>query len=494
MSGTKADGVQTTQVTAAENQSLQSRTGSIEIRSKQNPAVKQTITVMQEAGSYSFSDIEVVSFKYNNISAGATAAVLPTVKIRQSVGWNGATTGITTYEYTMSNGTAGSVTGGSSNAPSATTPTITFSGNGVDVPTGKVSGTSKGTTASSETTVTTAQITISWNGKTKTASAVVKQDANVATYGAVTINGSDPDDVYANGTNIPTVATNVSATQAVSYTSGSKTTITLSVPTPKITWGTYNESGAWVDGSKPADLGSVQKDRTQVGEMDYTFTGGDGKTHTKVFDIYQEANELLYKEYDNPTGTIYAGLDGSDGNDNVGEELNDPSGYGLVVVGDSYSLDSLGDEMFGFACETVYQNIYTVYTSHMRNGAPATAGGNSGLDKRPKFTKQFVPMLTFEGLTGIDWFAHDTSVEENMDYVIYAKWDPNGTSTVKTGPKLKVYAACDGGKPFNKLIPLNLAATNIKITVTPMSINATAKGGNTTINITSNDDWVASVN
>lgn len=495
MSGTKSDSVQTTQVTAAENQSLESRIGSIEIRSRQNPAVKQTITVTQEAGSYTFSEIEVVSFQYNNITAGATAPVYPIVRVRQTVGWNGATTGITTYEYNMSNGSGGDVTGNSESAPSVTTPVITFSGNGVDVPTGKVSSTSKGTVVSAETTVATAQMTISWNGKTKTVSAVVKQDANVAKYGEVTINGSDPDDVYANGTNIPTAATNVSATQAVSYTSGAKSTMTLAVPTPKIIWGTYNEGAAWVDGSKPVDLGSEQKERTQVGEMEYSFIKGDGDVATKVFDIYQEANELLYKEYDNPTGTIYAGINAADGNGDISDEaLNDPDGYGLVVVGDSYSLDSLGEEMFGFACETVYQNSYTVYTSHMRNGAPSTAGGNSGLDKRPKFTKQFVPMLSFEGLSGVDWFSVDDSVEENKDYVIYAKWDPNGSDSVKTGPKLKVYAACDGDKAFDKLIPLNLSSTNIKITVTPMSINAIAKGSITTISITSNDDWVASVN
>ena len=496
MSGTKADSVQTTTVTAAENQSSKSRKGTIEIRSKQNPAVKQIISVEQAAGTFSFSDIEVVSFKYNNISADASAPVFPTVHLRQTVGWNGATTGITTFEYKASNGTDGAVTGGTSSAESPATiaPVITFSGNGVDAPTGKVSGTSKGTTVSSESTVATAQMTITWNGKTKTVSAVVKQDANVATYGEVTINGSDPDDVYANGTNIPTAATNVSATQAVSYTSGAKSTLTLSVPTPKITWGTYNESGAWVDGSRPVDLGSTQTERTQVGEMDYDFVCGDGVTKTKVFDIYQEANTLLYKEYDQPTGTIYACLDGADTGVTPDEQLNDPGSYGLVVVGDSYTLDSRGDEMFGFACETVYQNIYTVYTSHMRNGAPATAGGSSGLDKRPKFTKRFVPTLTFEGTSGVSWFSHDTSVEDNYDYVIYAKWDPNGTESEKTGPKLRVYAACDGSKAFDKLIPLNLGATNIKITVTPMSINATANGGATTINITSNDDWIASVN
>lgn len=135
---------------------------------------------------------------------------------------------------------------------------------------------SKGTTVSDRTSLGTVTITATGQGsKSASKTLTVYQQANSASYGAVSISshGSAIDIPAAGGDR---TASGGSGTQKVTYTSGSERAGT-------VTCGSYSKVSA-------SSLGTTEKARTHVGTSTATLTGEGGKKATVSVAVYQAAN------------------------------------------------------------------------------------------------------------------------------------------------------------------------------------------------------------
>ena len=267
VSGASVDST-TGALTWAENTGTSSR--SVEVRltvAANGKNATKDATCTQDAGARTYSDITITAFTYNDIAAGG-GSVVPVITYSQTYGWNGATTG------------GGTITSGAS---------LSYSGSGVNSSTGAVSAASLGTTVKSRAAITTASVTVSLNGKTASTSVTVYQAANVATYGTVTISGGSVSDIPASGGSVSS-ASGISATQTVSYTSGSTRAGSVSI--------------SYSTAVSAASLGTTVKARTSVGTLKATGTGEGNKTASKSFTVYQAANSATYGDVTITGGSV----------------------------------------------------------------------------------------------------------------------------------------------------------------------------------------------
>lgn len=214
------------------------------------------ITINQAAGAKTYSDITITAFTYPTIAAkGGT--VNPTITYSQTWGYNGSTTG------------GGTITTGAK---------LSYAGDVVVAGTGAVTAASKGTTVSAETTIDNVTVTVTLNGKSKTASFAVKQAANAVTsYGNVVISGGTVADIPAAGGSVSS-ASGISASQTVTYTSEATRAGEVDI--------TYGKAVS------ATTLGTTVKSRTLIGQLVATATGEGSKSATKDFDVYQAANAV----------------------------------------------------------------------------------------------------------------------------------------------------------------------------------------------------------
>lgn len=237
------------------------------IETSERDVTSGNITVTQASGVKTYSEITIETFTYPTIAAkGGT--VNPTLSYSQTWGWNGSTTG------------GGKITSGAS---------ISYDGDVVIEGTGAVTASSKGTVVSSETTIDTVTVNVSLNGKTKTASFVVKQAANaIISYGDVIISGGTVHDIPASGGSVSS-ASGISASQTITYTSEATRAGEVDI--------TYSSAV-----SAPS-LGTTVKSRTLIGQLVATANGENSENTTKEFDVYQAANEITYGNVSLPLTT-----------------------------------------------------------------------------------------------------------------------------------------------------------------------------------------------
>lgn len=114
------------------------------------------------------------------------------------------------------------------------------------------------------------------------------QQANTASYGALTGGSISASDIPASGGTSSTSISNMS--QTISYTSGSTRAGTV----------TYSKTSEITVSS----LGTTVKARTKVGQVTVTYTGEGSVTADKTVDIYQAENKVTNSNY-NPRITAY---------------------------------------------------------------------------------------------------------------------------------------------------------------------------------------------
>lgn len=147
---------------------------------------------------------------------------------------------------------------------------------------GDATGSNLGTVISSETeTVVAATIKATFTRgsdvltDSRTDNVVVKQEANTATYGTITISGGTVADIPASGGKISSMS-GISASQTVSYTSGATRDGNVSI--------------SYSSAVSASSLGTTVKARTKVGTLTATASGEGSKSATKSLDVYQQAN------------------------------------------------------------------------------------------------------------------------------------------------------------------------------------------------------------
>lgn len=169
------------------------------------------------------------------------------------------------------------------------TPVLSRSATGFSISGTKVTASNRTTTVGSRRSiVVTGKYSNTFDGQTVSSTITIYQEANKASYGALTGGSVLASDIPASGGTSSTSISNMS--QTISYTSGSTRAGTV----------TYSKTSEITVSS----LGTTVKARTKVGQVTVTYTGEGGVSANKTVDIYQSENKVTNSNY-NPRITAY---------------------------------------------------------------------------------------------------------------------------------------------------------------------------------------------
>lgn len=169
------------------------------------------------------------------------------------------------------------------------TPVLSGSATGFSISGTKVTASNRTITVGSRRSiVVTGKYSNIFDGQTVSSTITIYQEANEASYGALTGGSLSASDIPASGGTSSTSVANMS--QTISYTSGSTRAGTV----------TYSKTSEITVSS----LGTTVKARTKVGQVTVTYTGEGGATANKTVNIYQAENKVTNSNY-NPRITAY---------------------------------------------------------------------------------------------------------------------------------------------------------------------------------------------
>lgn len=209
------------------------------------------------------------------------------------------------------------------------TPVLSGSATGFSISGVTVTASNRTTTVGSRRSiVVTGKYSNTFDGQTVSSTITIYQEANEASYGALTGGSVLASDIPASGGTSSTNVTNMS--QTISYTSGSTRAGTV----------TYSKT----DEITVSSLGTTVKARTKVGQVTVTYTGEGGATANKTVNIYQAENKVTNSNYNpritaygTPTISIGSGLTAAGGSATVSASVTNTETYNAL-----YSSGSTG--------------------------------------------------------------------------------------------------------------------------------------------------------
>lgn len=202
------------------------------------------------------------------------------------------------------------------------TPVLSGSATGFSISGTKVTASNRTTTVGSRRSiVVTGKYSNTFDGQTVSSTITIYQEANEASYGALTGGSVLASDIPASGGTSSTNVTNMS--QMISYTSGSTRAGTV----------TYSKT----DEITVSSLGTTVKARTKVGQVTVTYTGEGGAVANKTTDIYQAENKVTNSNYNpritaygTPTVSISSGLTAAGGSATVSASVTNTETYNAL--------------------------------------------------------------------------------------------------------------------------------------------------------------------
>lgn len=202
------------------------------------------------------------------------------------------------------------------------TPVLSGSATGFSISGTKVTASNRTTTVGSRRSiVVTGKYSNTFDGQTVSSTITIYQEANEASYGALTGGSVLASDIPASGGTSSTSISNMS--QTISYTSGSTRAGTV----------TYSKTSEITVSS----LGTTVKARTKVGQVTVTYTGEGGATANKTVDIYQAENKVTNSNYNpritaygTPTISIGSGLTAAGGSASVSASVTNTETYNIL--------------------------------------------------------------------------------------------------------------------------------------------------------------------
>lgn len=202
------------------------------------------------------------------------------------------------------------------------TPVLSGSATGFSISGVTVTASNRTTTAGNKRAiVVTGKYSNTFDGQTVSSTITIYQEANEASYGALTGGSVSASDIPASGGTSSTNVTNMS--QTISYTSGSTRAGTV----------TYSKT----DEITVSSLGTTVKARTKVGQVTVTYTGEGGATANKTVDIYQAENKVTNSNYNpritaygTPTISIGSGLTAAGGSATVSASVTNTETYNAL--------------------------------------------------------------------------------------------------------------------------------------------------------------------
>lgn len=202
------------------------------------------------------------------------------------------------------------------------TPVLSGSVTGFSISGTKVTASNRTTTVGSRRSiVVTGKYSNTFDGQTVSSTITIYQEANEASYGALTGGSVLASDIPASGGTSSTSISNMS--QTISYTSGSTRAGTV----------TYSKTSEITVSS----LGTTVKARTKVGQVTVTYTGEGSVTANKTVDIYQAENKVTNSNYNPritaygiPTVSIGSGLTAAGGSATVSASVTNTETYNAL--------------------------------------------------------------------------------------------------------------------------------------------------------------------
>lgn len=287
-------GNQTVKISSSVQKGTSKRSMQFIGKCKKDSSKQVILTVEQEASVYTY-DLILSSDNTEIAAKGGTANITAVLKMYR----NGNLVSTDNVTPVLS----GSATGFSISGVTVTASnrTITAGNKRAIVVTGKYSNTFDGQTVSSTITI--------------------YQEANQASYGALTGGSVSASDIPASGGTSSTSISNMS--QTISYTSGSTRAGTV----------TYSKT----DEITVSSLGTTVKARTKVGQVTVTYTGEGSVTAKKTVDIYQAENKVTNSNYNpritaygTPTVSIGSGLTAAGGSATVSASVTNTETYNAL--------------------------------------------------------------------------------------------------------------------------------------------------------------------
>lgn len=268
---------------------------------KKDSSKQVILTVEQEASTYTY-DLTLNSDNTEIAAKGGTATITAVLK-------------------TYRNGNLVSTDN--------VTPVLSGSATGFSISGTKVTASNRTTTVGSgRSIVVTGKYSNTFDGQTVSSTITIYQEANEASYGALTGGSISASDIPASGGTSSTNVTNMS--QTISYTSGSTRAGTV----------TYSKT----DEITVSSLGTTVKARTKVGQVTVIYTGEGGTTANKTVDIYQAENKVTNSNYNpritaygTPTISIGSGLTAAGGSATVSASVTNTETYNAL-----YSSGAIG--------------------------------------------------------------------------------------------------------------------------------------------------------
>lgn len=202
------------------------------------------------------------------------------------------------------------------------TPVLSGSATGFSISGTTVTASNRTTTSGNKRAiVVTGKYSNTFDGQTVSSTITIYQEANEASYGALTGGSLSASDIPASGGTSSTSVANMS--QTISYTSGStRAGIVTYSKTSEIT---------------VSSLGTTVKARTKVGQVTVTYTGEGGVTANKTVDIYQAENKVTNSNYNpritaygTPTISIGSGLTAAGGSATVSASVTNTETYNAL--------------------------------------------------------------------------------------------------------------------------------------------------------------------
>lgn len=261
---------------------------------KKDSSKQVILTVEQEASTYTY-DLTLNSDNTEIAAKGGTATITAVLK-------------------TYRNGNLVSTDN--------VTPVLSGSATGFSISGTKVTASNRTTTVGSRRSiVVTGKYSNTFDGQTVSSTITIYQEANEASYGALTGGSVLVSDIPASGGTSSTSVTNMS--QTISYTSGSTRAGTV----------TYSKT----DEITVSSLGTTVKARTKVGQVTVTYTGEGSVTAKKTVDIYQAENKVTNSNYNpritaygTPTISIGSGLTAAGGSAKVSASVTNTETYNAL--------------------------------------------------------------------------------------------------------------------------------------------------------------------
>lgn len=261
---------------------------------KKNSSKQVILTVEQEASTYTYD----LTLNSDNTEIAA----------------KGGTVNITAVLKTYRNGNLVSTDN--------VTPVLSGSATGFSISGTTVTASNRTTTVGSRRSiVVTGKYSNTFDGQTVSSTITIYQEANEASYGALTGGSVSASDIPASGGTSSTSISNMS--QTISYTSGSTRAGTV----------TYSKT----DEITVSSLGTTVKARTKVGQVTVTYTGEGGATANKTVDIYQAENKVTNSNYNpritaygTPTISIGSGLTAAGGSATVSASVTNTETYNAL--------------------------------------------------------------------------------------------------------------------------------------------------------------------